>query len=316
MMKQYMIGKCRGLLGRVNRRRQELAHLMGRMPSSMNFENREGHTDYNFALPFRNVKKGVSAMLRVKNEASKIDYVLASIYDLFNEIVIVDNNSDDDTVSIVKRFAATHDASNKIKLSQYPFQIARYGPESEQTPGNSVHSSSYFYNYCSSLCSYEFICKWDGDMIVIADARKRLRERLKQLNPRFCYMPRGLTLYRMSDGRFVLTDEMNYEVRFAPLSYRYVFMSVNQMEWWSVGKKLPSRPILNEAVFYELKFIDENEFAHWSTTEFPTDRKRKEWANYQKLRRSEIDDASQVFPSGYLATQIPEKYKAAIELPQ
>ena len=60
------------------------------------FKNREGVANFNFRRTANHKRQGVSAMLRVKNEASKIYFALKSIYQVFDEIVLVDNASTDE----------------------------------------------------------------------------------------------------------------------------------------------------------------------------------------------------------------------------
>ncbi len=68
------------------------------------FENREGLLNFNFTLFESRLREGVSALLRVKNEEEKIHYCLMSIMDIFDEIVLVDNGSEDKTLDVVRKF--------------------------------------------------------------------------------------------------------------------------------------------------------------------------------------------------------------------
>ena len=81
--------------------RQETIREKRQFGNRIFFENTEGDNRYNFFLPSSNRQKGVSGMIRMRNEFSKIAYVLASVYDLFYEIVVVDNDSHDDCLDIV-----------------------------------------------------------------------------------------------------------------------------------------------------------------------------------------------------------------------
>jgi len=105
-------------------------------------------------------------MVRVRNEASKIGHALRSILPVFDEIVVVDNASDDETADIV-RGIQREDGGAKVALTSYPFRLARFGPDHDQTPADSVHSAVYFSNWSLARCSRRFVCKWDGDMILV-----------------------------------------------------------------------------------------------------------------------------------------------------
>ena len=98
---------------------------------------------------------GVSAVLRIKNEEDKIYYSLGSILAIFDEIVVVDNGSQDRTPEIVRTFKQRYDSTNKIRFYSYPFKLARCGPENAISPEDSVHSLCYYYNWSLSKCSEE-----------------------------------------------------------------------------------------------------------------------------------------------------------------
>ena len=74
---------------------------------------REGLANFNFRRRANHKRQGVSAMLRVKNEASKIYYALKSIYQVFDEIVLVDNASTDRTLEIAREFKTKEDKSEQ-----------------------------------------------------------------------------------------------------------------------------------------------------------------------------------------------------------
>ena len=105
------------------------------------FTNRECLANFNFRRTADHKRQGVSAMLRVKNEASKIYYALKSIYMVFDEIVLVDNGSTDRTLEIARQFKAREDKADQIKIYFYPFPIARCGGENYGTPEDSVYES-------------------------------------------------------------------------------------------------------------------------------------------------------------------------------
>ena len=57
--------------------------------------------------------------------------------------------------------------------------------------------------------------------------------------------------------------------------------------------------------FYELKYVNEDEFAHWSTTEWPSERKKREWTNYHRVLRGNVDgDAFERLPATFLDAQV------------
>ena len=127
------------------------------LPDYIGYKNYENFKDFNFKIPRFSQRKGISAFIRAKNEENKIALCLNSIIEVFDEIIVIDNQSHDQTSSIVTEFKQKHVLGEKIKLIKYPFSIARCGQEHNQTPERSVHSLAYFYNYSWSHCTYKFV---------------------------------------------------------------------------------------------------------------------------------------------------------------
>ena len=73
---------------------------------------------------------------------------------------------------------------------------------------------------------------------------------------------------------------------------------------------LSSNPPLQEAkldgvTFYELKFTDEDEFSHWSISDFPTERKQREFENFQLVKGNNVlSSRFEKLPATFLDDQI------------
>ncbi len=277
------------------------------------FENREGFQNFNFSLRESRERDGVTGLLRVKNERSKIHGVLSSIGDLFDEIVIVDNDSTDGTMEIVRDFRRRKGAEDKIKLYAYPFQIARCGPEHAATPEDSVHNLAYYYNWALSRCSLRYVCKWDGDMIVRKESKPLLRQRFKEMQTdvKKCWGLYGQTVYRDLKMNFYLSDEINWEPRVFPYGMNPRFRKAPLYEALVSEPQLPGAEIAG-VCFYELKFVDENEFSHLSIRDFPSERKRKEIRYFESIKRGDAEALGlQKLPATFLEDQIGNGYGEA-----
>lgn len=127
-------------------------------------KNIEGLVDYNVNIS-TDREVGISSMMRVGDEEEFIEASILSTIDFFDEIIIVLNNSKDNTENIIKSIN-----SEKIKIYHYPFKLRPNGPgHKDNNPENSVYSISYYYNWCMSKTSKSHICKWDGDNVAIND---------------------------------------------------------------------------------------------------------------------------------------------------
>ena len=136
------------------------------------YTNLENNIDFEFDRSHYGLskEKGISALLRIKNEEHSIKQVLLDCLNVFDEVVIVDNNSSDNTLAIVEDVQfGMPEAADKIKVYSYPFDVARCGLDNYLCPENSVHSLAYFYNFCLSKCRYSHVYKWDGDMFLPND---------------------------------------------------------------------------------------------------------------------------------------------------
>jgi glycosyltransferase involved in cell wall biosynthesis len=277
---------------------------MSNVGETRRFHNLEGHAEYDFSLRSGGERTGVSAMLRIKNEAPKIRCCLMSLLGIFDEIVIVDNGSTDGTHEIVRAFKEEYDRTVTVARLDYPFSIARCGPEHAATREDSVHSLAYYYNWALSHCTRRYVCKWDADMVVKRQERHAFRaflEQLDHLEPRAVAIP-GQTVYKDAGGRcFLSTDGAVRERRLFPFSCDNYYVKVEHFEKIRFSPTLPITVYDGGVVFYELKFVDEDEFSHWSTTRFPTARKKREWDSVELLRTGQpIDGRLRPLPAGFL----------------
>ncbi len=271
------------------------------------FKNSEGFFNFNFILRDTWRRDGVSAILRVKNEEDKIYYCLHSIIRFFNEIILVDNNSDDRTLDIVREFKTREDQDDKIKIYFYPFRVARCGPEHFRTPEDSVCNLAYYYNWTLSKCSFKYVCKWDGDMVLRKEARGPFAQFLQKIQtpPSMCWNISGQAIYRdLANNHFLARGEINNEIRIFPNGLNPRFHKTDLYEI------LKAEPRLEEGhfdgvVFYELKFVSTDEFSHWSISDIPTERKKRELENFQLVKRNDISSSRfEKLPSSFLDDQI------------
>jgi glycosyltransferase involved in cell wall biosynthesis len=235
-----------------------------------------------------------------------------SLLGLFDEIVVVDNGSVDGTQQIVREFKDAHDRGNTMVLCDYPFNVSRCGPEHASTPEDSVHSLAYYYNWALSQCTRRYVCKWDADMVVRREARRPFQEflgRLDREDARAVFL-KGETVYRdAAGGCFLAADESVTERRLFPYGSDTYYIKGEHFERLRLARGLRTDRY-DSVVYYELKFVDEDEFSHWSTTQFPTPRKKKEWERFALLRGGgAIDHRFVPLPAGFLDDQGGERLR-------
>jgi glycosyltransferase involved in cell wall biosynthesis len=106
---------------------------------------------------------GLSAVVRCKNEEEYVVASILSIYRIFDEIVVVLNNSADRTRQLIEDLVPDHP---KIHLLEYKNECSPPGPGYyENVRANPESSLAKYYNWCVEQAGFSHICKWDGDMI-------------------------------------------------------------------------------------------------------------------------------------------------------
>jgi Glycosyl transferase family 2 len=149
--------------------------------------------------------------MRCKNEEEYVVASILSIYRIFDEIVVVLNNSTDRTRKLIKDLSPDYP---KVRLLEYANECSPVGPGYyESVLAKPEASLAKYYNWCLEQTSFSHVCKWDGDMIatpVLEQVRTLIRS----------------SDVVMFDGYDVLGKETtDYEARifkFDPARARYV----------------------------------------------------------------------------------------------
>jgi hypothetical protein len=268
-----------------NRTTRQVGHA-----SSPVLTNLENHTDFNVVWNWspERTKPGFTAVVRAKNEAGPLPWVLPPLFRAVEKVVLIDNESTDGTAEIAREVAEACGAADRLEVHRYPFSIARCGEEHLATAPDSVHSLVYFYNWSFAQVQTGYALKWDADMVLTDAAAAVLRDLAWQLEADqvVVKIPR-YPLYVVDETRAFLDIGMsNTEPWGWPNRPGYIF--VKAMEWeqplWP-----PTLPtlVLPDFSSVELKRLDADEFSHWSDTDFGasarTRRKRREWEVFNSL---------------------------------
>ena len=223
---------------------------------------------------------GLTCVFRVKNEARNLPWVLPPMFDAVQHVVLVDNGSDDGTAEVAQRVAEEHGAADRFTLASYPFQVARAGAEHLHTPPDSVHSLTYFYNWSFAHVRTSYSMKWDGDMVLTAEGVELLRDLSWQLEDSNAVV--AIPRHPMSvESESVAWLDLGYrflEPWVYPMGPEFTFVKAFE---WEVREFPPTseRIVAPEGMCVELKWLDQDEFAHWSDTDFDavrTPRKARE----------------------------------------
>jgi hypothetical protein len=291
--KNTRIGQLHRIARRANSAERRLESSASRKvghASSPVLTNLEGHGDFNVRWAWADEvpEPGFTAVVRVKNEARALPWVLPPLLAAVARVVLVDNGSTDGTVDVARKAAAEAESPERLDVRDYPFAVARCGEEHLGTRAESVHSLAYFYNWAFSHVRTGYALKWDGDMVLTDTAVGALRDLVWQLQgtQAVVKIPR-YPLY-VADDRHAFLDIglSNCEPWAWPNRPGYSFVKAMEWEQPILPPGLP-RIILPEWSCVELKFLDADEFDHWSGTDFDaserTQRKRREWEVFRAL---------------------------------
>lgn len=233
-------------------------------------------------------KSGCSALMRVKNEERTIHDSIISIIDIVDEIIFIDNKSTDKTVSIVESIKQNHANGSKIKIYQYLFDVAKCGEEHRQTSPTSLASLVFYYNWSKSKCNFNTILKWDGDMVLEPglETAQNLKNNLTTIstsNGARAYKLETTTIYVKNSSYFLSVQEKHKEIRIFRNSNSNFFIK----GWdWEVLNLKENTVVQNleQTKAFEIKYVDEDEFSHWSEISFVSPRKVQEFRNYRALK--------------------------------
>jgi hypothetical protein len=267
--------------------------------------NREGLSEY--AVRWNWVEdssgSGFTAVLRVKDEARSLPWVLPGILRCVEQTIVVDNGSTDGTPEVATEVAEGLGLSERLRVLSYPFGVSRCGPEHLWTYPDSVHSLTYFYNWSFSHVGTRYALKWDGDMVLTPEGERVLRDLAWQLQGvdgtvKMARFPAYVESERVAYVDVGTTPSEPWGWRNSP---DHTFIKC--FDWEHI---LPSADFALKApdwVCFELKWLDADEFGHWSHTDFKfgiNRRKLREWELFHALR----EGAS--LPEGVVRVESPE----------
>lgn len=278
-------------------------------------QNIEGRDDFDVSWPrdFRSLDPGITAVLRVKNEARSLPWVLPPLFEAVQHVVIVDNQSDDGTPDVARQVAEQAGAASRLTVTSYPFGVSRCGSEHLGTPEMSVHNLAYFYNWSFSHVKTAYSMKWDGDMVLTAEGVDTFAELSWQLESveAVIAMPRHPLFVESDRVAYLDVYMINIEEYVFPMGEDYRHVKAYEWELRMVPRKA-RRMRLPEGLCLELKYLDSDEFDHWVGPDAfgatpRTMRKLREWEVFHALREGRADEIA-----GVVRIEAPPEYDHVI----
>ncbi len=216
------------------------------------------------SCPKIKLDKGISLIIRAKNEQKTLRYCIESVVDLVDEIILVDNNSTDLTLDIMKEYESKY---KKIKVYQYKIENLKIGVEHSKVYKNKNKNKktiATFYNWCLSKATKYNVIKWDADFICIKNNFNELVNMfdLKNREDKFAIWFTGYTLFENKNNFYLNYDSYYNEYR--------IYSYKNGFEWSEAMKCEYVEPYVksclentykyNYPLFYEIKSTSVDEF--------------------------------------------------------
>ena len=273
--------------------------------SAREWRNREGLAEYAIRWNWVNglSSSGFTAVLRVKDEARSLPWVLPGVLRSVEQAIVVDNGSTDGTVEVARQIAAEMGLEERLQVLSYPFRVSRCGPEHLRTFPDSVHSLTYFYNWSFSHVRTRYALKWDGDMVLTPQGEQVLSDLAWQLE--------GVDeTVKMRRSPVYVESERVAHVDLAcapgelwgwPNTSNHTFIKC--FDWEFVRSLADYQLEIPDWVCFELKWLDQDQFSHWSHTDFQAgrhSRKRREW----EVNRALLDGTAS--PEGVVRIESPD----------
>jgi glycosyltransferase involved in cell wall biosynthesis len=270
---------------------------MNTLGGATGIRNLEGHSEYDIVWPWTRpggLRSGTTAVLRVKNEAPSLPFVLPPLLRATDHVLVVDNGSDDGTPDVARETAEKVGRADRLTLASYPFSVARAGAEHLAVHELSVHSLAYFYNWCFAQVQTRYSWKWDGDMVLTTEGEASIADLGWQVGDvqSIIRVPRhGLYLDGDSHGYLDLGLRNAEEWGF-PIGPDFVYTKAFEWEVRTTPERVRSIG-LPHGLCVELKYLDGDEFAHWTdpasfATSYRNKRKRREWAVFNALKEGTV----------------------------
>lgn len=193
---------------------------------------------------FKKRKKWISWILRTKDWWLFLEKVVKSFIDYVDELVIINNNSSDNTKEIC--FKLINEFWDKVKYYEYNYDIIR---DLNKTT-SSINSFAYYSNWSISKASYSTIFKVDDDNLfidnLISNQIQKVRSMSKYCNKIYYYYW-WLNFYKKNDFIWVVNDN--------PYSWKYWdiwFFNISEKTYFI--QSWVSEKLINNYFYFDLDF--------------------------------------------------------------
>ena len=245
--------------------------------------NKQGLKEYNMSEDDFNLNKrkfGISGFARLKNADEFLEPVLEAYIKYLDEIILVNNNSTDNTEYICKKIKKKY--PKKIHYYSYkPIVYPARSEEHKKEPVNSVNSLVYYYNFALSKTHYQYAFKIDDDNYPIEEQLKEIVKHIKQNKSNTFIITPGINLLKKNNKIGICKKfpycGLNGDMGFFRVCEKTYFYHTKNHETLNIPYKLQKWSLF----FIHLKYL-QKDFGAFSHS--------KKWGNFlkKKLENSDI----------------------------
>ncbi len=264
---------------------------------SRRLQNLEGLTDLERDWQWNTgPNSSIATVLRIKNEATNLPFVLPPLFRAVDQVVIIDNQSTDGSAELAIELAAQAGATDRLVFDRYPVDVSRCGSEHRTTPPTSVRSLTYFYNWSFSHATTRYASKWDGDMVLTLAGEHLMTSlawRLEGIDATASFALYALWV-ASDDVAYLDVALDNHEIRVWPNRRGVEFVKARDYETLR-SMRLP-RMHLGPGYCFEIKRVNEDEFDQWThpddfnNADGDVPKKPREWAVANALATGSVPD--------------------------
>lgn len=173
----------------------------------------------------------LTAVYRVKNASLYIELSILSIAPICSEIIIVDNNSSDDTLDKIEQIKEKLKDRVDIRIFTYNKTLAIAG-KNYKNELNSENSLAKYYEFCFSKATSDYVMKCDAHLLYNPNIYSKIQTMLNK-NRRVIIF-RGVEVYgkNLPFERYIFLNDNNFYYKdgdfYEELMFKYKLTKLEQ----------------------------------------------------------------------------------------
>ncbi|MEC6822484.1 glycosyltransferase [Photobacterium piscicola] len=151
----------------------------------------------------------LSAIYRVKNAELYLELSILSIVAICTEIIIIDNNSSDNTLIIAERVKKHLDGICDVKIYSYNNKLSIAG-DNYTLNLTEENSLANYYKFCFSKATSDYVMKCDAHLIYTPVALIKIQKKLNKKRRVIIFKGVEIYGYGLSRERYIFKNDNAY----------------------------------------------------------------------------------------------------------